>query len=346
VVDHLRGERCLSRTAVDVEDVLSRPGPSDVDLSEVRGHAGVKRALEIAAAGGHNALLAGPPGSGKTMLARRLPGILPPLTREESLEVTAVHSVAGLLPPNEALVTRRPFRAPHQTISAAGLIGGGSPLRPGEVSLAHRGVLFLDEIAEYPRHVLETLRQPMEDGSVTLVRAKERVRLPARFVLVAAMNPCPCGHLGDSRRACICEPVHVTRYRSRISGPLRDRIDLHLTVGVVPFRELHDAASSEPSARVRERVVQARCRQAARTARAGLSAIWNSGLGQREIQRWCRPTPEGRLLLEDASDRMSLSSRGVHRVLKVARTIADLEGREGVEEHHLAEALQYRPAEA
>jgi magnesium chelatase family protein len=189
VVSHLRGERGLARAEVDVTDLLSSPAPSDEDLADVRGHAGIKRALEIAAAGGHNVLLAGPPGSGKTMLARRLPGILPPLTREEALEVTAVHSVAGLLPPHEALVARRPFRAPHQSVSTAGLIGGGSPLRPGEVSLAHRGVLFLDEVAEYPRSVLETLRQPMEDGSVTLARAKERVRLPARFVLVAAMNP-------------------------------------------------------------------------------------------------------------------------------------------------------------
>jgi magnesium chelatase family protein len=341
VVAHLRGETSLSRIDVDVDHILSHRDDSELDLADVRGHPGVKRALEIAAAGGHNLLFVGPPGSGKTMLARRLPGILPPLTADEALQVTTVHSVAGQLPPDEALVRRRPFRAPHHTVSPAGLIGGGRPLRPGEASLAHQGVLFLDELPEYPRNVLETLRQPLEDGWITLVRARDRVRFPARFTLIAAMNPCPCGHLGDPGQECLCDPGQVARYRSRISGPLRDRIDLHLDVPAISFRELDGEEPGERSEEVRRRVLRARERQQSRWNGSGVGR-WNAALGQKEVRASCRPDAAGRRLLESACDHLGLSARGVHRVLKVARTISDLAGEENVREPHVAEALQYR----
>lgn len=342
VVAHLRGERPLARVDVDVHAVLAQWRGSDLDLADVRGHPGAKRALEIAAAGGHNLLFIGPPGSGKTMLARRLPGILPPLTPDEALEVTTIHSVAGQLPPDEALVRQRPFRAPHHTVSPAGLIGGGWPLRPGEASLAHQGVLFLDELPEYPRNVLETLRQPLEDGWIALVRARDRVRFPARFTFVAAMNPCPCGHLGNPALECLCDPGQVARYRSRISGPLQDRIDLHLEVPAIPFRELDGEARGESSTEVRRRVLRARERQQRRWKGEMEVGRWNATLGQREVRGWCRPDAAGSRLLENACDRLGLSARGVHRVLKVGRTIADLAGEEHVRELHLAEALQYR----
>lgn len=341
LVAHLTGGPRLASTRVDVKTVLDQAPSTGLDLSDVKGQEHVKRAMEVAAAGAHNLLLIGPPGSGKTMLARRLPGILPPLTLVESVEVTKVHSVAGRLPPGASLVPCRPFRAPHHTISDAGLVGGGSPPRPGEVSLAHHGVLFLDELPEYRRNVLEVLRQPLEDGSVSIVRARATARYPARFMLVAAMNPCPCGHWGDAEDRCACDPGMVARYRARVSGPLLDRIDLHVEVPAVPFKALGDDRPGSESAEVRARVVAARSIQAERLANA--PAVYANGqMGPADLRRFCRPTPEVARLLQRALDRLGLSARAYHRILKVARTIADLAGSDDITTEQVAEAIQYR----
>jgi magnesium chelatase family protein len=315
-------------------------GGDRLDLCDVIGQEQARRALEVAAAGGHHLLLMGPPGSGKSMLARRLPGILTPMTTEEALETSCVYSVSTRVPRPRGLLEHRPFRAPHHTTSSAALIGGGAAPQPGEVSLAHHGVLFLDELTEFRRDVLEALRQPLEERRVTVARARSTLSFPASFQLVAAANPCPCGYLGDQRRDCSCTPPAVQRYRARLSGPLLDRIDLQVTVPAVPWRELSSDRRGEASAAVAARVAAARRVQDDRYARASLSV--NGEMGPGHIRRWAQPDTEGRRLLERASRALGLSARAYHRILRVARTIADLAAEEGVGAVHLAEAIAYR----
>jgi magnesium chelatase family protein len=311
-----------------------------LDFKDVRGQQTAKRALEVSAAGGHNILMIGPPGSGKTMLAKRLPSILAPLRLEEALETTKIHSVANVLDADAGLVTQRPFRSPHHSISDAGLIGGGSIPRPGEVSLAHNGVLFLDELPEFPRNVLEVMRQPLEDGTVTISRAAMSLSFPARFMLAAAMNPCPCGYFNDKSHECLCTPPMMQRYISKISGPLLDRIDIHIEVPAVQYRELRAGAASEGSAEIRARVLAARDRQSARFVADRI--FTNAQMNTRQIRTYCELSPEAERLLERAMQQQGLSARAHDRILKVARTIADLDAQPGITVGHLAEAIQYR----
>ncbi|MDY0079481.1 MAG: YifB family Mg chelatase-like AAA ATPase [Ignavibacteriales bacterium] len=341
VADFLNGEEGKLPTKTSIEEIFSDVNKYHLDFSDVKGQENVKRALEVAAAGAHNIIMIGSPGSGKTMLAKRIPTILPPMTFEEALETTKIHSVAGILGKGQALITERPFRSPHHTVSDAALVGGGSYPRPGEVSFAHHGVLFLDELPEFKKNVLEVMRQPLEDGKVTVSRSKMTLEFPANFMLAAAMNPCPCGFYSDPVKKCTCVENQIQKYMARISGPLLDRIDIHIQVPSVKYKDLSSESKGEPSDTIRERVMKARHVQIRRFE--GLKHIFtNADMGAREVRTYCKLDQSGSDLIKMAMNKLGLSARAYDRILKVGRTIADLEGEERILPQHISEAIQYR----
>jgi len=342
VVDFLSGEQKLDPVVVDTDaEFLKEQSKGDLDFADVKGQDSVKRALEVSAAGGHNLIMVGPPGSGKSMLAKRLPTIMPPLTLDEALETTKIHSVAGKLNGHISLLTRRPFRSPHHSVSDVALVGGGSYPQPGEISLAHNGVLFLDELPEFKRTVLEVMRQPLEDRTISISRARFTIDYPASFMMVASMNPCPCGFYNHPEKECVCSPGVVQKYLSRISGPLLDRIDLHIEVVPVPFNELAAKQAVENSATVRERVIKARAIQSERYKKQPYTHC-NAQMSSKLLSTYANPDESGQAILKNAMEKLDLSARAYDRILKVSRTIADLEGSESIEAHHVAEGVQYR----